>query len=57
MRELDFSWSDFRNQNIFYVIMQCLKKSMVYIVKLRGIQIHKVEGKIMQEFIMDSKTV
>ena len=37
--------------------MQCLKKSMVYIVKLRGIQIHKVEGKIMQEFIMDTKTV
>lgn len=41
----------------FYIMMQSLKKSLVYILKLRGFQIGKVEGKILQEFLMDNKTV
>lgn len=44
---MDLSWSDFKNGMVFYIMMQSLKKSLVYIVKLRGFQIGRVEGKIL----------
>lgn len=57
LHDIDFSWCDFRHQLIFYSIIESLDRSKIFNFKLRGFQIGKVEGKILQKFINDSKTL
>lgn len=57
LRELDLSWCEFRNSTIFWAIMQNMEHSKIFNFKLRGFQIGKVEGKIMQKFVLDCKNI
>ena len=48
IRELDLSWSEFKDKKIFYQLIDNLDNSKIATLKMRGLQVGKVEGKILE---------